>query len=88
MLATGVPFDVFAREIGIAPKDLSWLAARKGRKLEAEPTVLWEKLMGLLNRKLGEIMALRIEIEKQEAKVRNLKVLARAKKGKRKYART
>ena len=82
-MASGVPVDAFAREIGLKTEDLLWLAGRKNRKLEGEPTVMWERLMGLLNRKLGEIMEIRIEIETREGEVRRKRVAARMERGRR-----
>jgi len=76
-MASGVPPDVFAREIGLTTKDLMWLAAKDSRKMEGDGPHMWTALMGLLNRKLGEIMELRIEIEKREAKAREALVARR-----------
>ena len=78
-----MPIDVFAREIGMTKEDLTWLAGRASRKLEGEPTLMWERTMGLLNRKLGEILEVRIEIERRESGVRAKKVAARAARGRR-----
>lgn len=76
-MASGVPPDVFAREIGLTTKDLMWLAAKDSRKMEGDVTRMWTLLMGLLTRKQGEIMELRIEIEKREARAREQLVVRR-----------
>lgn len=76
-MASGVPPDVFAREIGLTTKDLMWLAAKDSRKMEGDATRMWTLLMDLLNRKMGEIMELRLEIEKREARAREQLVARR-----------
>jgi len=80
-MVTGVPIDAFAREIGITNRELYWLAGGHSRRLEGEPSMVWECLMGLLNRKLGEIMELRIEVERREKQTRDAKVQARLRRG-------
>lgn len=81
MLAAGVPLSAFAREVGMSEKDLNWLAGRPSRKTEGEETLFWERVTALLNRKLGEIMEVRIKIEGREQRVRIRKVLARMGRG-------
>lgn len=77
-MASGVPIDAFAREIGMTTENLLWLTRKSSRKLEGEPTRVWELVMRLLTRKLGEIMNVRIEIERRETAARRRKVAAQA----------
>lgn len=58
-------------------KDLTWLANRTGRKLEGEPTLFWERVMVVLNNRLGAILQVRAEVERREDRVRRKKVVRR-----------
>lgn len=68
---TGVTPQRFSADLGMKWKDLLYYANRETSRTSSDAgAMIYDNLMALLNERLGQIMGLRIELERRESKSR------------------
>lgn len=70
---------MFAREVGMTKRDVLALASRGGAQMPTDQAALFfDALAELLNKRIGELYGLRIELERREATARRKRIANRA----------